>query len=204
MPSRMPVRHLLSACLLAVAPPCVARAQEPTAARDTTARPAATLPTPATWGAELGIGAGQSATLLRFGSPRSALLLGVDAFWVDVSEEFPSLGGTRRERYRVANITGRLGFRRYRATPAAVRPFTSLGLIAGYAEDPGGPGWTVGAFGEIGASYFVSPHVSLGAAGSLQATYVSARQDVGAGDDLRRRQFGIRATSVYLLGAVYF
>jgi hypothetical protein len=194
---------LLSASLALFAPP-VARAQDPAGVRDTAGSLA--KPGSGTWGAELGIGSGQSATLLRFGSRTSALLLGADVFWLDILEETPMPGGgaTNERRYTVANVTGRVGFRRYSGTALPVRPFTSFGLLGGYSRDFGGPGWTAGAFGELGVSYFFSPHVSLGASGGLQVIYTRLRQEFSFGESATRRQVGVRGSAVQLLGAVYF
>ncbi|MFN2567354.1 MAG: hypothetical protein ABR499_20345 [Gemmatimonadaceae bacterium] len=200
MQSKLLLRCLLPASLAILAPP-FARAQVAAITRDTASSSAMTPP--GTWGAELGIGSGQSAILLRFRSPTSAVLLGAELFWVDVSEELPDVAGTRTDRSTTANITGRLGFRRYRGTAVGARPFTSVGVLAGYTSDRGAPGWTAGAFAELGASYFFSPHVSLGAVGGLQAIYGSASRPFN-NEDFTRRQFLVRASAVQLLGAVYF
>jgi hypothetical protein len=194
MASRSFLGRLLStsAALLA---PTLAPAQ---AVRDTLG------PRAGSWAAELGVGSGQSATLLRFRSPTSAVMIGAEVFWLGISEDVPELGGTREERYSLANVTARVGVRRYRATTTGIRPFTSLGLLAGYTRDRGGPGWTAGAFGELGASYLFSPHVSLGAVGGLQAFYTRFSQRFGTDQSLARRQVTIRASAVQVLGAVYF
>jgi hypothetical protein len=181
-----------------LAAPALVRAQGPLAAPDSAG------PRPGAWGAEGGIGSGQSATLLRFRSSTSAVLIGLDASWFDTSEELPDVGGTRTQRNTYANLMARIGVRGYQTTASAARPFTSVGVIAGYTQDPGGPGWTAGAFGELGASYFFSPHVSLGAAGGLQVTYSRTRREFSAAETLSRRQFGVQANAVRLLGAVYF
>jgi hypothetical protein len=199
---KMLYRCLLSASFALFAS-SLAQAQDPAGARDT----AGSLAKPAsgTWGAELGIGSGQSATLLRFRSPTSTILLGAEVFWLDVREETPVPGGgSTQEQRTVASVTGRIGFRRYRGTTLAVRPFTSVGLLGGYSRSPAGPGWTAGGFGELGASYFFSPHVSLGASGGLQATYTRVRREYSFGESATGRQFGVRASAVQLLGAVYF
>lgn len=80
----------------------------------------------------------------------------------------------------------------------------SAAVIAGYVNDPGGPGWIGGAFGEVGGSYFFSPHVSLGAAGGVQMTYSRVSREFVGGPRLVRRQLALRASGVRLLGAVYF
>ncbi len=202
MPNGMIVRRLLAASV-ALLTPSLAEGQDRAAAPDTIASSTAG-PGAGTWAAELGIGAGQTATLLRFQSPTSAMLIGADVSWVDISEDVPGLEGVRRERYTLANVTGRIGFRRYRGTAAAVRPFTGLGVLAGLSRSPGGPGWTAGAYGELGASCFFSPHVSLGATGGLQVTYARLKQEFAGGESLTRRQLSIRAVAVQLLGTVYF
>ena len=160
-------------------------------------------PGPGTWGAELGVGGGQSAALLRFRSPTSAILIRGEAMWVEISEERLTIDGVQTQRYTLTSITARFGVRRYQGPGARVRPFSSVGVLAGYAQNPSGPGWTGGAFGDVGATYFFSPHVSLGAAGGLEATFTSSTQQINA-QSLTRRQIGVRASAVQLLGAVYF
>jgi hypothetical protein len=191
------LRRLLSASALVLAP-ALALAQEPATVRDSLG------PRAGSWGAELGIGSEQSATLLRFRSPTSALVLGVELFWLEVNEDASAFGGPSDRTYSVANLTAQLGNRWYRSVTQAARPFTSLGVLAGYARDPGGPGWTAGAFAEIGASYFFTPHVSLGAAGGLQVAYARFKQEFVPGTTVSRRTVGVRASAVQLLGAVYF
>jgi len=194
--------RLILASAAAITPalvaPAPARAQDVAPARDSTG------PRAGAWAAELGVGAGQTATLLRFRAPTSAVLFGAQVFVENVSEDVPSIDGVRTEEYTLASVTARLGVRRYRATLGSARPFGSAGLLAGYVNDPGGPGWVGGAFGEIGASYFFSPHVSLGAAGGVQVTYSRLSRGFGGGPRLVRRELGVRASAVQLLGAVYF
>jgi hypothetical protein len=197
MTQRTLIRRLLSTSVLVLVP-ALAQAQDPRTAPDSLG------PRGGSWGAELGIGSGQSATLLRFGSSASALLLGVEVFWIEVSEDAAPFGGAEARTYTLANVTGRLGHRWYHSVTRAARPFTSLGLLAGYSRDPGGPGWTAGGFAEMGASYFFTPHVSLGAAGGLQAVYTRLKREFSSGTTITTRTIGVRASAVQLLGAVYF
>jgi hypothetical protein len=80
------------------------------------------------------------------------------------------------------------------------------GVRGGYDKSPSNShNWTAGIYGELGAVYFIVPHVSLGAVGEVHANYVKSTQDGGVafGDlETTRTQFG--ASLVRVLLSVYF
>src|SRR5918999_1151990 len=83
-------RPLLAAAVLLLAP-TVLDAQEPPP-RDTLG------PRAGRWAAEVGAGTGLSGTLLRFRSPATAWLLGVDGSFAQSRQELPDpFGGTQTE-----------------------------------------------------------------------------------------------------------
>jgi hypothetical protein len=191
------LRPLLAAAVLLLAP-TVLDAQEPPP-RDTLG------PRAGRWAAEVGAGTGLSGTLLRFRSPATAWLLGVDGSFAQSRQELPDpFGGTQTETVTQVDLFARIGLRRYRTTQSALRPFTSAGLLGGIGRFDGTRTWAAGVFAELGAAYFFSPHVSLGAAGGLRASYGEMRADSQFGPSVRSRTIFISASAVQVLGAVYF
>jgi hypothetical protein len=157
------------------------------------------------WAAELGAGQGLSATLLRFRSPRTAWLLGLDGFFAQSRQEATDpFTGTSTETVTQVSLVASLGVRRYRPTQTALRPFTSIGLLGAITRFDGARGWDAGAFGELGASYFFSQHLSLGAAGQLQLSYGERRGPVAPGFAQETRTIMLGVSAVQLLAAVYF
>ena len=168
------VRSYAHALLVALLLPVVVSAQ--TASRSG-------APVQGTWGAEAGVGDGESATLLRFQSARWALLAGGSVS----SREFD--GGSLIGTQRFTSTALRVGARRYARSGLGVRPVVGLGLTI---LDGSGSDTSVGAYGELGAVYFFNPHVSLGATGTL-----GFGSSGGGGTN-----FGLSLAR--LLGAVYF
>jgi hypothetical protein len=198
MPTTPSLRPLLAASILVLAPSLLA-AQE-TAVRDTLG------PRAGRWAAELGVGPDLSGTLLRFRSPATAWLFGVEASFAESRQEVTDpFDGAQTVTSTQVNLFGHVGLRRYRVTQSALRPFTSAGFVGGVSRLDGARGWAAGVFAELGASYFFSPHVSLGAAGGLQASYGKLRGDSPFdGTPYRARTITLSGNAVQILGAVYF
>jgi hypothetical protein len=92
----------------------------------------------------------------------------------------------------------------YRDAARALRPLTGLGLTGTFLDfSPGVRSWDAGVYGELGAAYFFSRHVSLGAAGELTAGYGEDRRDAGA-VQIRATRWTVGSTLVRVLGTVYF
>lgn len=133
--------------------------------------PADSAPHGGTWGAEVFIGSGGTGpSILRFQSSRFALLFGAD-FSITHTEQDDFTGGSFS--VTQSNVAARLGVRSYRRSSAErLRPVIGLGARAGYTNSStGADSHTVGGYGEFGAMYFATPHVSLGATGEVQANY---------------------------------
>ena len=133
-----------------------------------------------------------TARFLRFTSPSSAWLVGVDGFYARQDSDDNTFGGD----FGFANV--RLGLRRYRKTESRVRPFSTISALVGYQSDDSGSGWTLGSSIDLGTTYFFSPHVSLGGAGELTASY----QNITG--NLARSTVFVSFGGFRLLGAVYF
>jgi hypothetical protein len=137
-----------------------------------------------TWGAEATYGGGgPGATLIRFSSPRTAWLAGV--MFTGLRETidayaFPGMGNPTRETHTMATMDARLGHRWWSSDAGArVRPLTGIGVLGALGRYPTSRSWDVGGYAELGATYFFSPHVSLGASGELAAGYGEERSASG-------------------------
>lgn len=137
----------------------------------------------AQWGAQFTVSSGfYGAGVLRFRSPNTAWTLDGTASVGMNSVEFE---GSDSRDLSGASASVQAGLRRYDAPHGAIRTFRGAGLLAGLSRDrlwgegsPGVPGqeqktsgYRAGAFAELGANYFVTPHLALGARGVATATY---------------------------------
>lgn len=60
-----------------------------------------------------------------------------------------------------------------------------------------------GLAGDVGAAYFFTPHVSLGASGELSARYSATHRDFGVLGQQDVKNYNV-VFALNLLGAVYF
>ena len=131
------------------------------------------------WGAEIADPYG-GATLLKFASPTSAWSLGVSASAGRVTggSIFPSDEQTN------GSVSGSLGHRWYRraSADAHLHPTFGVGVLAQYFRDHNADdtqdNWIAGPYGDFGATWFFTPHVSLGALGRLSAGWGRNHQRV--------------------------
>jgi hypothetical protein len=137
------------------------------------------------WALQFGGGANfGSLGALKFTSSRSAWLI-----------DFQVNGSHSVQRVRIApdtvleshtsfaTATSRFGRRAYQPHHA-VASYETVGLLGGFAHSCYGSffagtncsnGWTAGAFGEVGAIYLITPHLSLGGAVGLSLAYTRTR-----------------------------
>ena len=177
----------------------------PAAAAAQTPAPADSAgPRSGTRGAEVAIGEFASGRLLRFTSPTAAWLLGADFVVIrESAEQSLPFGGTDDDTRTSVRVAARAGVRGYREPGRALRPFTGAGLTGTILRPgPGFQSWDAGLYGELGAAYFFSPHVSLGAVGELSVGYGEDRR--GSVSDLRVTRWRVGSSLVRVLGAVYF
>jgi hypothetical protein len=97
--------------------------------------------------------------------------------------------------------------RRYRqSSTERLRPVFGVGARGGYNSGfSTNHAWNLGAYGELGAVYFIAPHVSLGAVGEVQTFYEKQTQDNGGllgKTESTRTSFG--ASLLRVLLGVYF
>jgi len=156
-------------------------------------------PKAGTWGVE-GASFSSGASLLRFSSPRSALLLGATLNYQKVETD----GGGTGINSDLTAAEIRLAFRRYRHVDASLRPFFALGPIIRYSKAGDSDGWGFGGSFDVGASYFFTPHLSLGAGYELSAVVQKMEAPTVFGPPANQTVTQIRAGGVRLLGAVYF
>lgn len=142
-------------------------------------------PETGTWGGEVSIGDIRSASLLKFLSPQWAVLAGASVS----SFKTRSDGGDLILENRFTQASLQVGARRYGGRGLGVRPVAGLGVVVSGGS---GNASAVGAYGELGAVYFFTPHVSLGAIGTANVS----RGEGGSSS------FG--ASLARLIGAVYF
>ncbi len=128
------------------------------------------------WGAEASLGNGNAVSLLRARPSGNALVLSLSANLQHFRDSYGSPTGTITVNNTAATGTLQLGLRHYRGA-AALRPYYGFGVSGTYGNL--GPAHTLGAgaYGELGAAYFVVPHVSVGVAEALTFDYT--RQWVG-------------------------
>ena len=140
------------------------------------------------WAAQFSLGSGfTSLGFLKFRSPTRALVFDL------------RLGGAHRER-SFEDSTGshflgldsdaftqlRFGWRGYRGGATKVVAHYTIGVLAGLDHNAGtGLGsstqdntWTGGVFGDLGATYLVTPQLGLGVLGSAALSYSSGTHQV--------------------------
>lgn len=146
------------------------------------------------WAAEFSGGAANSAGVMRFINPRSALVL---SFNGSISRTTATPDGDYKTVNTVRNLNLALGMRRHASIASRVLATTELGLDLGYnrqktglADAFGNPitsrssQTSFGIYGEIGGQYFVAPHLALGAVATLNASMSRGRNETqGTGTD---------------------
>ena len=129
------------------------------------------------WAAQFTGGSFSSLGVLKFSSASSALVLDVHVGGVHqehfIRDSLDELGSN-------ASISLRVGRRSYRSVADRVVAQHTLGVGVGFdhsvSASPGfgsfsNNGWTAGPFGELGAAYLITPHLAVGATGSVSVTY---------------------------------
>lgn len=144
------------------------------------------------------------ASLLRFVSPRTAVVLTFDGFVAGIEREQPSFGGdVETEESDASGFNVGIGLRNY-AGSGQLRPVRGIGVFAGRLRDVSTSRQTTyGAFGEFGAHWFFTPHVSLGAVGELRAMRRELEYEAGP-TRFEERAWVVDLMVVRVGGAVYF
>ena len=163
------------------------------------------LPHSGTWGAEVFLNSGGSgANLLRFQSSRMALVLGADFNVTHVSDDDDNTSGFGEG--TTSNVGARLGIRTYRESSSErLRPIVGFGARTTYGKGPQSfSSWSAGGYAELGATYFLSPHFSLGGTGELQASYGKRKQQVGLNTTIDQSATTFGGSLIRVLLSVYF
>ena len=149
------------------------------------------------WAAEFTGGAANSAGVMRFMNPRSALVF---SFGGVLSRSTATPDGSEKAVSTTRNLNLALGIRRHTTVASRVLATTELGAQLGYfrqkTEVPGVFGdplatshqsqTSYGLYGEIGGQYFVASHLALGAVATLNANFSTGRNESGgSGTDFR-------------------
>jgi hypothetical protein len=139
------------------------------------------------WALQFAVGANfGSLGALKFTSPRSAWLLDFQFNGNHSHARFPVAPDSVVEQFSsTAQLTTRVGKRVLQAHHM-VASYETVGILGGFAHDCSGGtayplgsfcsnGWTAGAFGEVGAIYLLTPHLSLGGAFGVSFAYARTK-----------------------------
>lgn len=170
------------------------------------------------WGLQVTGGANLvSVGALRFTSPRAAWLLDVAAsvirseVQVDASAGAPLPPDADASQVNTSGSASvRVGRRSYRPLGRGVASFATAGVAAGYSSalstHAGGGRATMttgGLFGDLGATFFVTPHLGLGAAVTLDASYARSRTR-SSGTTTRASSVGVQLQRPLALVTLFF
>ena len=191
-------RVLAAVCTLVA--PVVAIAQQPTRSDS--------MPHGGQWGAEAVVAPSTAAaSVLRFHSPTFALLLGagVSASRSTTKAENPELGGADNTTSS-ASVSARLGMRWYlHAGTGKLRPVIGVGALGQFVRVRDvTPTRMAGGYGELGAFYFVVPHMSVGGLIEVDATRTRFERTAATGFEIVSNTNAIAASLPRVLLSVYF
>ena len=164
------------------------------------------------WGVQVGTGGSLvNVGVLRFTGARSAWMLLVDFSGEFLNGTQSSLGTTTDAKEHSVNVGVGVGKRFYQDPRHKVRSFQSIGLAGSYLDRRqtlSGSAytftdWSAGLFGELGAGYWVTPNLSLGATGTLSAGY-SHRKNGTSGNTLDEHGWFLSGVHVFLVVGLYF
>lgn len=167
------------------------------------------------WAAQFQAGSSfGSLGFVKFGSPTRALVLDVRLGGAHSESSVTDSAGSR-----FAGLTStafmelRFGWRRYRGGELKVATHYTLGVLGGLDHRASrdlvaafeGNGWTAGLFGDIGATYLVTPRLGLGALAAASLTY-SARTTEYKPSNFESHgwQIGATAVSASLVATLFF
>ncbi|MBV9879259.1 MAG: hypothetical protein JO180_02135 [Gemmatirosa sp.] len=202
-------RILPSLALLAVAATTL-HAQRAQRARDAASD---TLPFHAgQWGIEAGIGSsGTGVGALRFLDRSTALVLDFSASYSSVSGAIPF--STDDVSNSTGGVSARAGVRRYMPMANALASSVTVGASVSHFRTHSDPGDAtshqtgVGAFGAVGASYFVLPRLALSGSYGLDVQYQRSSGEQVIGDQSfhnRMHGWSVSTTGVRAAVGIFF
>ena len=157
--------------------------------------------------------------VLRFTSTASAWLLDarVSGQHTHADDRFPTASGdtTISGFSSNASVSFRAGWRFYRSVSREVLSFLSLGLLGGFTHFAQGfdrsvredNGWSAGAFGEIGGTYLLNPHIGIGLTADVAVTYNRSRSKDTDQPPLSRRtiwSYSVSAPNMRFVATLFF
>ena len=195
----MRIPSILAAVSMLVAP-IVATAQQPVRSDS--------MPHGGQWGAEAIVAPSTAAaSVVRFQSPTFAWLLGagLSANRSTTKADDSDVGGPDVTTSLVS-VSARLGMRWIRQSGTTkVRPVIGVGALGQLSRVQGiTPSRTFGAYGELGAFYFVSPHLSLGGVVELDATRTRVVRVTAINTEITSHTNTIAASLPRVILSVYF
>ena len=161
------------------------------------------------WGADFQIAGGfAGAGAFRFSSPTQAWLVDLETSLSHSSNTSPGFAGSANS----VDLSLKLGRRRYATQAHSVAPWIAFGLTFAYSwhdlvtndtVTARGRGIGGGVFGALGATWFVTPHLGVGAQWGLNVTYTHTTYNGGSGSSSSN---AIQATlpNMALVGQLYF
>jgi len=152
--------------------------------------------------------------IMRFSSPRSALVLNVDltASFMNGKTTDP-FGGSSDANDHTALIQGSLGKRFYQSVRSKVRSFQTIGIVGGYVDQkvtfsPTTTSRSKSVFGglqgEVGGGYWLWSNLSLGGTASARVAYSHQESSQSGGFSRTQHGFGISGVNVTLVLGLYF
>ncbi len=166
------------------------------------------------WAVQFGAGGSfgvANVGILRFSSPRSALMLRLDFRGEYLNGTRTAVGVSEDQNDRSVFFAAGLGKRFYQASRHKVRSFQSIGVIGSY-EDlkqtfSGNvfrtSSWSAGLLGELGAGYWITPNLSLGGTASVSAGRLHRRTENGT-DEVKENGWFLSGVNVSLIVGLYF
>ena len=185
--------------------------------QDSTAKP----PTPfrrGQWATQFAVGSGfASLGFLKFRSPTRALVLDIRLNGFHAENLVDDSTGTSQFDGLSSSAFTQLqfGLRRYSGGEPRIVTHYTLGVFAGFnhtaSTSPGTVdvssqtnGWSWGLFGDLGATYLVTPKLGLGAMASGSLSYSTSTTKSSLGPSGRRWQIGGSALGASLVATLFF
>ena len=179
--------------------PTLAIAQQPTRADS--------MPRGGQWGAEAVVAPSTTgASMVRFQSPTFAWLLGAGVSASRVTTKADDALSGPDFTTSLVSVSARLGARWYRHSDTSkLRPVVGLGALGQFSRAQGiTPTRSGGGYAEVGAFYFVTPHLSLGGLLEVDATRAKLTRVGVANTEISSHTTTIAASLPRVIVSVYF
>jgi hypothetical protein len=165
------------------------------------------------WAAQFGWEGGLgNLGVIAFTAPTRAWLFDVQLNWRHAEVDLTTPIDTTSGDDEFLNVIVRAGRRFYQARSTKVVTYQSLGLLGGaFRSDrilavgftTEGRGTAFGMFGDLGAAYAITPNLTIGFTGTLEAAYVKSRSDSPGGTS-KSAGYSASAPSLSFVATIYF